>query len=79
LLLSVFPESIEFPDPRNGLLPFQIACLSRSPMAALGVDVGFELLRAHPTIASSCGGNIRHGNAVVNTSGNDTRVGGLAR
>jgi hypothetical protein len=63
LLLSVWPESIEMPDPRTGLLPFQSAS-SKSPWTTstrtnatapdMSLSITFELLRANPIMAVSC-------------------------
>jgi hypothetical protein len=63
LLLTVWPESIEMPDPRTGLLPFQSAS-STSPWSTptwtnatapdMSLSIAFELLRANPTMAVSC-------------------------
>jgi hypothetical protein len=57
LLLSIWPECIEMTDPRTGLLPFQsaLATSSARPETDIGLDVAFELLRANPTISSTCG------------------------
>mmetsp|Transcript_27922 Transcript_27922/g.52332 ORF Transcript_27922/g.52332 Transcript_27922/m.52332 type:complete len:488 (-) Transcript_27922:3165-4628(-) len=78
LLLSVFPESLELPDPRTGLFPFQTASLSSSAMDATAnfsnLDVTFELLRAHPAIAGACGDTVHRSNGMImDTSGTDPR------
>jgi hypothetical protein len=64
LLMAIWPESIEIPDPRTGLLPFQSASstlpLLSTPIRLntaapdLSLDITFELLRANPTMAISC-------------------------
>jgi hypothetical protein len=60
LLLAIWPESIEIPDPRTGLLPFQAASLTSTSTQLnttapdLSLDITFELLLANPTMAVSC-------------------------
>lgn len=61
LLLSVWPESIEYRDPRTGLLPFQAALSTPSEAKReqatgpdLSLNIAFELLRANPTMVTSC-------------------------
>jgi hypothetical protein len=63
LLLAVWPESIELPHPKTGLLPFQAAGSSSTPSTStatengapdLSLDIAFELLRANPMMTISC-------------------------
>lgn len=53
LLLAVFPEALDVPDPKTGLFPFQTA--AKEGMSTTSLDVTFELLRANPTHASCMG------------------------
>ncbi len=54
LLLSVFPEALDVPDPKTELFPFQTA--AKEDVSTASLDVTFELLRANPTHAR-CMGN----------------------
>lgn len=53
LLLAVFPEALDAPDPRTELYPFQTA--AKVEMSPISMDVTYELLRANPTHARSLG------------------------